>query len=160
MNRINIIERDSGERRVIGWFDYDAAEKFAEDTDWDGSNHVSVNTGSSWTHEMLLRTKTEGQWVLQRSSNYQDSLDSYEYVSGDQAREWLIRNHRDEDVARFFGELEEERGPGRPEVGGAVHVRLGELLGRVDAFAAESKVTRAEAIRELVLAGLSQVPQG
>ncbi len=154
MERINITESDSfGETRLAGWFDYDKAERFAEDTDWDGSNRISVNTGSQWSHEGLLRTR-QGRWVHTTYSNYQGTLPTYAYVSGDQAREWLIRNKQDEAVTRFFGEMEEERGPGRPAIGDAINVRLGDLLGRVDAFAAESGVSRAEAIRELVAAGL------
>ena len=41
-------------------------------------------------------------------------------------------------------------GPGRPEVGGAVHVRLGSLLPAVDKWAELEGVSRAEAVRQLV----------
>ncbi|WP_210731560.1 ribbon-helix-helix domain-containing protein [Mycobacterium intracellulare] len=44
---------------------------------------------------------------------------------------------------------------GRPEVGAPINVRLGdELLAQVDAYAAEHGIKRAEAIRQIVQAGL------
>ena len=43
---------------------------------------------------------------------------------------------------------------GRPEIGGAVHVRLGDLLRQVDEWAAARAMTRAEAVRKLVEHGL------
>lgn len=46
------------------------------------------------------------------------------------------------------------RGRGRPAIGGAVLVRLGDLLPQVDAWAAEHGVKRAEAIRQLISIGL------
>lgn len=48
----------------------------------------------------------------------------------------------------------EASGAGRPEVGPAVNVRLGELLSRVDEFAASHAMSRAAAIRELISRGL------
>lgn len=47
-----------------------------------------------------------------------------------------------------------ERKPGPPEVGEAINVRLGDLLPRVDEFAASGGMSRAAAIRELVSCGL------
>jgi hypothetical protein len=44
---------------------------------------------------------------------------------------------------------DEERGPGRPGIGGAVHVRLGEQLAQADRWAAFYGVTRADAIRAM-----------
>lgn len=51
-------------------------------------------------------------------------------------------------------ELENGRLPGRPAIGGAVHVRLGDVLARVDEWAERNEVTRAEAVRRLVELGL------
>jgi hypothetical protein len=65
------------------------------------------------------------------------------------ARDWLITNDEDEAAEKYF-DIEEERGPGRPEVGGAVHVRLGEQLAELDAWATAHGMTRAKAIREAV----------
>jgi hypothetical protein len=44
----------------------------------------------------------------------------------------------------------ESRRFGRPEVGGAVHVRLGDELSRLDAYAREHGLNRAEAVRVLL----------
>ena len=46
---------------------------------------------------------------------------------------------------------------GRPEIGPPVNVRLGgDLLARVDDYAKTHGLSRAEAIRHLVLRGLSE----
>jgi len=134
-----------------GWFDYDKAERFAENTEWNGSNHISVQTGSQWDHEALLRTK-QGRWVLMTYSNRQGVMEkTYRFVSDGDAREWLIRNNDDAVVTRFFGEIEEERGPGRPAIGDRVEVRFdGPLLAMVDTYAEQRGIARAEAIRRLV----------
>lgn len=157
MTRINVTETthdpyDAEETivRVAGWFDVDKATAYQEDTEWNGNNHISKATGSQWDHQILYRT-AKGRWVLHCwSSDTRSSTPSYEFVTDDDAREWLIAQREDEAVAKYFGELEEERGPGRPEVGGAVHVRLGELLPRIDAEAERLGVNRAEAIRRLL----------
>jgi hypothetical protein len=153
MNRVNVHAPDpyddGGQPRLAGWFDLDRAAEFDEARHFDGSNHVSAATGSQWDHETLYRT-AQGRWVLHRWSQWQGTRPSYEFVDDDQAREWLLRMGRDDDAAEHFGEVEEERGPGRPEVGGAVHVRLGSLAGAVDRWAAEQGVSRAEGIRQLL----------
>jgi hypothetical protein len=159
MTRINVYTdideygADTGE--LAGWFNTDSAEQFNQDTEWDGSNLIGVITKSQWVYEYLYRTKG-GRWVLNHDEHrYRNGPDTYRFINDDEARDWLLRSQcNDEAVKRFFGEVEEESGPGRPEIGGAVHVRLGDLLGRVDLYARESKYSRAEAIRELVLAGL------
>jgi metal-responsive CopG/Arc/MetJ family transcriptional regulator len=47
---------------------------------------------------------------------------------------------------------------GRPAVGAPINIRLGsDLLSRVDAFAAREEIARAEAIRQLVAAGLKKL---
>lgn len=88
------------------------------------------------------------------------TLDEYDEAGTDAIDEG--KNDRfalaDGTVIRYAGERDswqEVRRPGRPEVGGAVHVRLGDLLGRVDRFAAWHEVSRAEAIRMLIEAGLT-----
>jgi len=150
MNRVNVYDRDSEEdAELLGWFDADRAALYIEDTDWDGSNQTSVNTRSQWEHEGLYRT-AQGRWVLHRWSDYQGTLPSYEFVSAATAREWLLANHQDNAVREHFGEVEPERGPGRPEVGPAVNVRFpSDLLARVDAQAQREGLSRAEMIRRL-----------
>lgn len=112
--------------------------------------------GGQWEHEHLYRTPG-GRWVLNHWSQWQGSRETYRFITDDQARDWLLRNESDAIVEKWFGALAEESGPGRPEIGGAVHVRLGEELARVDAWADEQKIKRAEAVRRLVSAGLTAV---
>jgi len=138
------------EGNLVGWFDRAKAEKFQEATDWDGSNHVSKATGSQWSHEALYRT-VGGRWVLHWYSQMQGSQERYSFVTDEQAREWLLLNEEDEAVERFFGDIEDERGPGRPEIGPAVMIRLPEeLLAEVDSRAEAEEVSRAEIVRRLL----------
>ncbi len=148
MIRVNVCE----DGRLLGWFDAAKAERW---TDADYSGNGSGGTGRG---QAINRT-AGGKWILENWTIWQGESSTYAYITPGEAHDWLLRNHEDGAAAKYFGEIagEEDRRPGRPEVGGAVHVRLGELLGRVDAFAAEhGDITRAGAIRELLLAGLSR----
>jgi len=155
MNRINVYsspgEDDYTAPAKLGWFDPSAAERFDQDTRWDGNNMIGVITGSQWVDEYLYRTRG-GRWVRNHDAHrYCNGPDTYEFITDGQARDWLLRSECNDDaVQRFFGEIEEERGPGRPEIGGAVHVRFGaDLLAMVDTYAAQRSISRAEAIRRL-----------
>lgn len=153
MARINVYDQDEYDGpQLIGWFNPHTSESFEEDTYWDGNNHISVTAGKD-NHEKLYRTKG-GRWVKYWWSQWEGRQPTYEFLTDDDAKVWLLKNSRDEAVEKYFGELPEESGPGRPEVGGAVHVRLGELLSRVDAYAAEKGLNRAAAVRELIAASL------
>lgn len=87
------------------WFDADRGEKFEEDTNWDGSNHISVATGSQWEHEVLYRTAS-GKFVLHEWSNWHGTPDRYTTISEKSAYDWLVRNDhadaipKEEDEAR------------------------------------------------------------
>jgi len=158
MARINVTETiedpyGPAETHVVGWFDLNKATAYEADTEWDGSNNISKATGSQWNHEVLYRT-AQGRWVLNCWSQWQGSIPTYEFITDERAREWLIAQSNDDAVEKHFGEIEEERGPGRPEVGGAVHLRLGDLLPKLDARAAEMGVGRAEAARRLLAQAL------
>lgn len=158
MNRINVYEDSDDSHdsrpRLAGWFDADAADTFDENTRWDGSNHISVATGSQWDHEMLYRT-SGGRWVLHTWSQWQGSTPTYRFITADHAHTWLMANDHDNAVLEHIGPLESERGPGRPEIGDPITVRLGnELLAQVDEYAAGQSMSRAEALRQLVSAGL------
>lgn len=73
------------------WFNIDSAEVFDEDTNWNGNNHISVNTGSQWDHEKLYRTKS-GRWVLCSWSQWQGSTDSWVEIDNEAAAKWLAMN--------------------------------------------------------------------
>lgn len=157
MTRVNVYARtdeySEGTPELLGWFDMQAAERFDSGTHWDGSNSISIITGSQWVDEYLFRTKG-GQWVLNHdASRYRNGPDTYVFITADEARDWLIRSeNNDAAVERLFGELpeEEDRRVGRPEIGGAVHIRFGDdLLAMVDEYARQRSISRAEAIRRL-----------
>ncbi|MEW2266935.1 hypothetical protein [Streptomyces sp. NPDC047868] len=158
MTRINVYaqpETEWGEPTLAGWFNDDSATLYKEDTRWDGSNHVSVNSVGPHGHQALYRT-SGGRWVLNNWSDWQGSQDRYEFVSDTTAKDWLIRNDEDDAVAQWFGELEEEAGPnlgGRPPVGPKWEVRLDdETRARVEALVGDRK--RADMLRDLIVAGL------
>ena len=138
------------EGNFIGWFDRAKAEKFEEATWWNGSNPVSYATGSQHDHEELYRT-AGGRWVLLRWSNWSGVKPRYRFIGDDEAREWLLLNKKDAAVERFFGEIEDEVGPGRPEIGPPILVHLpAEMTARLDALAERDGVPRAEVIRRLL----------
>lgn len=142
---------------LVGWFDADTATVFGEDTYFDGNNHISRATGSQWDHQALYRTKG-GRYVLHSWSQWQGSVPTWQFLTDDQARDWLLANEHDDAVAEHFGPIEEERGPGRPEVGPAINVRLPvDLLTRVDTYAGAQDLTRAAAIRTLLETRLNNV---
>lgn len=159
MARINIYEIDEldGTKTLVGWFDPRRAERFDQDRRWDGNNMIGVITGSQWVDEYLYRT-AGGRWVVNNDAHrYCNGPDVYEFITDEQARDWLLRSECNDDVIeKYFGELEDERGPGRPEIGQEVKVRLGDdQRTQVDELAVAAGVTRAEQLRRLIDAGLS-----
>lgn len=72
-----------------GWFNPNSAQKWEEDTRWDGNNHVSLATGTQWDHEWLYRTRS-GAYVLHWWSQWQGSRERWERISDEQAHAWLI----------------------------------------------------------------------
>ncbi|WDL99766.1 hypothetical protein [Alicyclobacillus sp. ALC3] len=87
------------------WFDADRAERFDEDTNWNGNNWISVATGSQWEHEVVYRTAS-GKYVLHTWSNWEGTLDTYSAIDEQQAFDWLLANDhadaipKEEDEAR------------------------------------------------------------
>lgn len=159
MDRINIYKMYGDDRVLDGWFDRDAViESVEEDTVWDGGNLASAHPLPRWHHQHLLRT-AGGRWVLHTWDQWQGGKSVHEYVDDQQARDWLIANHSDDVVERYWGPVEPERGPGRPRVGSPINVALGDdLLARVDAAAEQRGATRADTIRTLLSQALSTTP--
>ena len=89
------------------WFDLERATKYSEDTRWNGSNRISVATGSQWHHQVLYNT-AGGAWVLNRWSQYQGSGESWDWISAEEAAAWLIANDHElpETLAREAQALE------------------------------------------------------
>jgi hypothetical protein len=73
------------------WFDRGKAQRWKENTRWNGNNHVSCATGSQWEHETLYRT-AGGVYVLHRTSQWQGSGESWDEVTASDAAGWLSRN--------------------------------------------------------------------
>lgn len=159
-NRIYVVsaETDDDEPWRISWFDSSKAVCYRAEHEWDerAGDLVDKITRSPWIDEYLFRTRG-GRWVLNHDAHrYFSGSDTYRFVTDEQARDWLLRSGLDEVAEEHFGEIEEERGPGCPEVGGLVQVRLGDLLERVDAWAAGKHANRAEAVRQLVARALEE----
>jgi len=70
------------------WFNIQNADKYSESRYWDGSNHISLATGSLWEHEAIYVTKG-GTFVLNHWSNYQGTLETYVIVSKEEAAIWF-----------------------------------------------------------------------
>lgn len=160
MTRINIYLSDEDGKALDGWFNPGTAvESVAENTEWNEAvGHLVSLVTSAEDHEQLYRT-AGGRWVLNHWSNWRAAPDTYKFVSDAEAKDWLLRNGSDEVAERWFGPIAQEAGPGRPEVGGAVHARLGQdLLDRLDAWGASRALTRAEAIRHLLDAAMQADP--
>lgn len=156
MARINVYDAGDGYtgRKLAGWFNSSKAREFKGGRRWDGDNMVDINVGS-YTFQSLLRT-AKGRWVLETLSQWQGVATTHKFVDDAKAREWLIRNAYDDEVEEYFGELEEETGPGRPEIGPAIHTRLRqEQLDAVDGLVGTLGAKRADVLRALLDRGLA-----
>jgi hypothetical protein len=148
-------EYDPAAPRHDGWFDLAKADNYPGDTEYDAQSGDLVDTNVGRNRTQTMYRTAQGRWVLGTFSSYVGERDRYVGVDPDIAREWLIFNGHDSAVAEHFGLIPEERGPGRPEIGGRVNLRLGDgLLTAVDRFASDRGFSRADAIRRLVLTGL------
>lgn len=74
-----------------GWFDIDRATRFDESTHFDGSNRISDATGSQWEHEYLYYSRA-GAWILNRTSQWQGTTDTYRKIGESDAAGWLVHN--------------------------------------------------------------------
>lgn len=68
------------------------ADKWDEDTYWDGNNNVSCATGSQWNHETLHRTK-RGSWIIWHTSQVQGTPSGYRECEN--PVHWLTANGHD-----------------------------------------------------------------
>lgn len=70
------------------WFDTETAIRLTERTWHDGSNQISANTGSQWSHEGLWCTR-KGNWILEQDS---DSSIRYTLLDDAVAIQWISHN--------------------------------------------------------------------
>jgi hypothetical protein len=71
-----------------------AKQSWDEATHWDGSNHISVATGSQWEHQTLYRSR-KGRYYIERTSQWQGSLPGAEWISKRAAAAWLSANEHE-----------------------------------------------------------------
>lgn len=157
MARQNVYVYIEGERpRIDGWFDLDSAQRYYEETSWDGRVHTSLATGEDRTHEELWRT-VSGRWVRHWWSDWSESQDRWEGIAEDEAREWLIRcEYDDAAIEEATGEAMPAE-MGRPEIGPQIKVRLPqETIAAVDALAKSGGVSRSAWVRAAVEDALSR----
>lgn len=160
-----------------GWFTLEDAEALPEADAMTAERHAQGTRGRQPVRgdlETLYRTG-ERRWVLKVAGHlgdggrwvdhetdanpaYMGDTPRYRFLDDVEAIDWLTRNHYGDRIQDWLPDLPDERGPGRPEIGGRVQLRLGKLLPSVDAYAAERSCSRAEAVRLLVLAGLAGHP--
>ena len=83
-----------------------ATHYWEESTRWDGSNQISVATGSQWMHETLYRSR-KGRYYVEHTSNYQSSTPHAEWVSNEEAARWLMQCELDlpKDLSQFEDSL-------------------------------------------------------
>lgn len=75
----NLVDTD---KAVTGW---------DEGTRWDGSNQISLATGSQWDHE-TLHCSSRGNYYVVRSSQREGTPDYAEMKTDKEAAEWLLLN--------------------------------------------------------------------
>lgn len=73
-----------------------------------GSNWISVATGSQWAHETLYCSR-RGRYWLEHESDYQGSTPRAEWVSNHSAAQWLLANDHElpEDLKALEAEVSE-----------------------------------------------------
>jgi hypothetical protein len=68
-----------------------ASANWEEDTRWNGNNHISVATASQFEHEKLYRSR-KGRYYVEHTSQWQGSTPRAEWVSPEEAAQWLLAN--------------------------------------------------------------------
>lgn len=89
---------------TTGFFNPETSQEYDEGSVWNGSNHISLATGSQWDHEKLYKTK-KGSWVLWHFSSWQGVLDRYEEIDEANALVWLLKNGHIEEAEAISPEF-------------------------------------------------------
>lgn len=103
MTRINIYNPGNEHEAptLAGWFDSSKAHEWS-DRDYNGNGSGGTGRGQA-----VIRT-AGGRWVLEHWTAWQGEKATYEYISDETAKDWLLRNNEDAAVEEFFGEIAEE----------------------------------------------------
>lgn len=129
----------------VGWFDPASTTAYRA---LPSPPRRSADGITEWTAPQVLHRTPAHEWV--RVTEFDEPMgNKVEYVSRAEAMDWLVSHGYDQAVTDVS-----TRGPGRPEVGGLVQVRLGDMLDEVDLFARQENLSRAAAVRSLIQRGL------
>lgn len=82
-----------------------ATQSWAEETYFDGSNHISKATGSQWNHQTLYKSR-KGRYYVEHTSQWQGSRAHVEWVSREEAARWLL--HNEHELPDDLKDLEDE----------------------------------------------------
>lgn len=85
-----------------------AQQQWAESLGWDGHNHISLATGSQWTHETLYLS-AKGRFWIEFTSQWQGSRPSARFVSEQEAAVWLLKMGHElpPELAQYESEVSE-----------------------------------------------------
>lgn len=72
-----------------------ATASWQEGRRWDGSNWISLATGSQFLHQTLYRSR-KGRYYLEHTSDWHGSRSSAEWVSAKAAVRWLLANEHED----------------------------------------------------------------
>jgi hypothetical protein len=129
---------------LVGHFESSKAEEWS-DKDCNGNGSGGVGRGQA-----VLRT-ARGRWVLVHWTHWENETGLCEYIEPEQAEQWLLRHQYDEDAAKYFGPIAEERGPGQPPIGDRLAVRLpDDTRAKVKARAIELGTSESAVVRTIV----------
>lgn len=83
-----------------------ALQSWGEETDWNGSNHISRATGSQWNHQTLYKSK-KGRYYIVHSSQIQGNMDHAEWITPQEAARWLLLMDEElpEDLEQYAEEV-------------------------------------------------------
>ena len=88
------------------WFNVETAVCFKEDSQWNGSNNISLATKSQFEHEWLYITKS-GRYILNSWSQRQDSFEIFEEITQNQAAQWMsVNNNTSDDLNLLIDKME------------------------------------------------------
>ena len=83
-----------------------ATQKWDEETNWDGRNHISKATGSQWIHQTLYQSR-KGRYYVEQTSQWQGSTPHAGWLGKHAAARWLLTNGHElpAELAELYDEI-------------------------------------------------------
>jgi hypothetical protein len=136
---------------------YDGRFNYAKASRWSDEDYNGNGSGGTGRGQAVLLTAGD-RWVLENWTRWQGETSTYQWITPEKAREWLLLNSYDDAAEELLGPQpeEEDKRPGRPGIGTPVQVRLGDTLPLVDQYAQEDGVSRAEWVRRAVFGAIER----